>query len=109
MIKYNVDLSEYQIKKIQSVYEKDDAIAIRLSYDQITGNGKHKILLTETQKKNIDKSKRLKKGLVLLLMQNKATEQAEIKSHNEEMEKIAKKCKMCKYWVSRNNQQDATL
>jgi hypothetical protein len=38
-----------------------------LSYDQITGNGTHKILLTETQKKNTDKSKRLKKGLVLKL------------------------------------------
>lgn len=42
-------------------------VSVRLCYDQITGNGEHKILLTETQKKNIDKSKRLKKGLVLNL------------------------------------------
>jgi hypothetical protein len=42
-------------------------VRIRLSYEQIERNGKHKILLSETQKKKLDKSKKSKKGLELEL------------------------------------------
>ena len=42
-------------------------IKIRLSYEQIKGKGKHKIILNETQKKKIDESITLKKGFELEL------------------------------------------
>ena len=68
MIKQNIDLSENQIQKIRAAYKKREPLSIRLSYEQIKGKGKYKILLNETQKKNIDTSLRLeKKGLVLNL------------------------------------------
>jgi hypothetical protein len=38
-------------------------VKIPLSCEQITGNGKHKILLSENQKKKNDKSKKLKKEM----------------------------------------------
>jgi energy-converting hydrogenase Eha subunit G len=38
-----------------------------LSYEQISGTGKYKILLTETQKEKLDESKKLEKGLILEL------------------------------------------
>lgn len=42
-------------------------VKIRLFYEQIAGKGKHKTLLSETQKKKIDKSIKLKKGVELEL------------------------------------------
>ena len=42
-------------------------VKICLSYEQIKGNDKFKILLNETQKKKIDQSKELKKGFELEL------------------------------------------
>jgi hypothetical protein len=38
-----------------------------LSYEEISGTGKHKILFSETQNKRLDRSLRLEKGLVLEL------------------------------------------
>jgi len=42
-------------------------VKIHLSYEQIKGRGRHKILLNETQKKKIDENTKLKKGLELEL------------------------------------------
>ena len=67
MIKKNIDLSENQIQKIRAGYKKRAPVSVRLSYEQIKGKGKYMILLNETQKKNIYKSLRLKKDLVLHL------------------------------------------
>jgi hypothetical protein len=36
-------------------------VKIRLSYEQIEGKGKHKILLSETQKKKLEESKKIEK------------------------------------------------
>jgi hypothetical protein len=37
--------------------------SVRLSYDQISGTCKYKLLLTEAQKEKLDEIKKLKKGL----------------------------------------------
>jgi uncharacterized protein YpuA (DUF1002 family) len=55
MIEYNIDLTNSQIKKIRSAFKNHKPVNIQLSYKQITGNGKHKTLLSETQKRNLIK------------------------------------------------------
>ena len=67
MIDYNIDLTDSQIKKVRYAFKKHKPVKILLSYKQINGEGKHKILLSETQRKRFDRSIRLKKGLVLEL------------------------------------------
>jgi hypothetical protein len=67
MIESNINLSQNQITKIRSAFKKHKPVRIKLSYKKISGEGKHRILLTETQKKRLDRSLRLGKGLVLEL------------------------------------------
>jgi len=71
MIETKVNLTEYQIKKIAAAYKKRAPVTVHLSYEQFKGNGKHKILLTETPKKKMDKSIKLKKGFELELSNEK--------------------------------------
>lgn len=53
-------LTENQTKKILAAYKKHALVKIRLSYEQISGKGKHKILLSESQIKKLDKIKKKK-------------------------------------------------
>jgi hypothetical protein len=62
-----VNFSEYQIKKIKDAWKNQKTAIIRLSYDQISGTCKYKLLLTEAQKEKLDESKKLKKGVTLEL------------------------------------------
>jgi hypothetical protein len=66
MIKTLVTLSESQIKKIKSAYEKKESVALFLSYEKIRA-GKHTLLFTESQKKRLDENKALRKGIILNL------------------------------------------
>jgi len=50
---------------MKDAYENRASVKIRLTYEQIKRSGKHKILLSETQKEELDKSNKLKKGLIL--------------------------------------------
>ena len=45
-------------------------VIILLSYDQISGTCKHKLLLTYAQKEKLDESRKLKKGVTLELNHN---------------------------------------
>ena len=65
-----INLSECQIKKMKDAWKNQKAASIRLSYEQFSGTGKYKLLLTEAQKERLDKSKKLKKGLTLELNHN---------------------------------------
>jgi hypothetical protein len=67
MIEYNINLTENQINKINYSFKKHKPVRIKLSYKQISGKGNHKILLSETQKKKLNRSIRLEKGFVLEL------------------------------------------
>jgi hypothetical protein len=58
-----VNLYEYQIKKLRMLGKTKKQINVRLSYDQISGTCKYKLLLTEAQKEKLDERKKLKKGL----------------------------------------------
>jgi len=58
-----INLSEYQIKKIKDAWKNQKTASIHLPYEQISGTIKYKLLLTEDQKKKLDKSKKNKKGL----------------------------------------------
>jgi len=60
-----INKSVDQLKKIAITHKNNTGVRIRLSYEQIKGNGKYKILLNKTQKENLNKSKKQKKGLVL--------------------------------------------
>ena len=62
-----IKLSEYQIKKFKDAWKNQKVASILLSYKQISGTGKYKLLLTEAQKERLDKSKKLKKGLIIEL------------------------------------------
>jgi hypothetical protein len=65
-----VNLSENQIKKIKAAWKNQKTANIRLSYDQISGTRKYKLLLTEAQKEKLDEIKKLKKGVTLDLNHN---------------------------------------
>ena len=62
MIEYNIDLTDSQIKNIRPAFKKHKLVKILLSYKQINGEVKHKMLLSETQKKRFYRSIRLKKS-----------------------------------------------
>jgi hypothetical protein len=62
-----INLSEYQIKKIKTAWKNKTSATIRLSYENISGTGKYKLLLTDDQNRLLDKSRKLKKGLTLEL------------------------------------------
>jgi hypothetical protein len=70
MIEKNINVSEYQAKKIAAASKKGGSVSIRLGYNQIAGGGKHKVSLTEAQVKKLEKSKDQKKGVVLDLSNN---------------------------------------
>jgi hypothetical protein len=60
-----INLSEYQIKKIKTAWKNKTSATIRLSYENISGTGKYKLLLTDDQNRLLDKSRKLKKGVTL--------------------------------------------
>jgi len=47
MKEVKINLSKYQINKIKDAWKSQKAASIRLSYDQISGTCKYKLLLTE--------------------------------------------------------------
>jgi len=59
MSKTKINLSLDQLQKIAIAHKSNTGVRIRLSYEQIKGNGKYKILLNNVQK---EKLKSRKKG-----------------------------------------------
>jgi hypothetical protein len=59
MIKTKINLSENQIRKLAAAHKNNTSVRIRLSYEQIKGKGKYKILLNKTQKEKLNESKKL--------------------------------------------------
>ena len=57
----NLNLNNAQLKKIKAAHSKKTDVTIQLSNSQI-GTGKQKFMLTETQIKKLNKSKKEKKG-----------------------------------------------
>jgi len=67
MIKTLVTLSEGQIKKIKTAYEKKRSVRIFLSYKKIEKSGNFELLLTESQKESFNKNRAIGKGIILEL------------------------------------------
>lgn len=57
----NLNLNNAQLKKIKSAHNKKTGVTIQLANNQI-GTGKQKFMLTETQIKKLNKSKKENKG-----------------------------------------------
>lgn len=62
---YDLDLSNYHIKKIDSAFRRKSDVSIQLKNNQLSG--KHKLQLSDRQINNIEKSKRNKTGIRLKL------------------------------------------
>ena len=51
-----IGIYQYIKLKNKDAYENHTSVRIRLTYKQIEGKGKYKILLSETQNEKLDKS-----------------------------------------------------
>lgn len=59
-----ITLTENQLNKLRRAYKRHDLVNVRLQHNQLT-NGKHIILLTESQHKKLIKARMTNKGVEL--------------------------------------------
>jgi hypothetical protein len=72
-LRYSVNLSESQKKKLANAIKNGKEVAIRLSYDELTGP--NPILITSQQQTKINKAKLKKKGVELKFSKTQLSKQ----------------------------------
>jgi hypothetical protein len=72
-LRYNVNLSDNQKKKLANAIKNGKEVAIRLSYDELTGP--NPILITSQQQTKINKAKLQKKGAELKFSKTQLSKQ----------------------------------
>jgi hypothetical protein len=72
-LRYSVSLSESQKKKLASAIKSGKEVAIRLSYNELTGS--NPILITSQQQTKINKAKLQKKGIELKFSKTQLSKQ----------------------------------